>query len=93
MMLVRDQAIPGESLSVHSRLRFAVLWVAVVLIGLVEGYVLLPFGLVTVVGAFFLTRLIVWRVLHQNGYVEWWESLGVLPEGTPDVKAVAGTYR
>ena len=32
-------------LLVHLWLRFAVLWVAVVLIGFVEDYVLLPFGL------------------------------------------------
>jgi hypothetical protein len=62
MMLARDQAIPGESLSVHSWLRFAVLWIAVVPIGLVEGYVLLPFGLVAFVGAVFLTALILCRV-------------------------------
>ena len=38
---------PREKLlSLHLWLRFAVLWVAVVLIGFVEGYVLLPFGLV-----------------------------------------------
>jgi hypothetical protein len=62
MMLVRDQAIPGESLSVHSWLRFAVLWIAVVPIGLVEGYVLLPFGLVAFLGGVFLTAFVVWRV-------------------------------
>src|SRR5215510_16494488 len=32
-------------LSLHLWLRFAVLWLAVVLIGFVEGYVLLPLGL------------------------------------------------
>ena len=92
-MLARDQAILGRKFvgSLLAQVRGAM--------GrgrayrLVEGYVLLPFGPVAFVGAVFLTALIVWRVLHQNGYVEWWESLGVLPEGTPDVKAVAGTYR
>jgi hypothetical protein len=49
-------------LSVHLLLRFAVLWVAVVLIGFVEGYVLLPFGLVAFLGGVFLTVLVVWRV-------------------------------
>jgi hypothetical protein len=38
------------------------LWIAVVLIGLVEGYILLLFGLVAFVGAVFLTALIVWGV-------------------------------
>jgi hypothetical protein len=49
-------------LSLHLWLRFAVLWVAVVLIGFVEGYVLLPFGLIAFVGAGCLTALILWRV-------------------------------
>jgi hypothetical protein len=49
-------------LSLHLWLRFAVLWVAVVLIGFVEGYVLLPFGLVAFLGGVFLTVLVVWRV-------------------------------
>jgi hypothetical protein len=49
-------------LSLHLWLRFAVLWVAVVLIGFVEGYVLLPFGLAAFLGSLFLTVLIVWRV-------------------------------
>jgi hypothetical protein len=41
---------------------FAVLWVAVVVIGFVEGYVLLPFGLAVFFGAIFLTAFVVWRV-------------------------------
>ena len=50
-------------LSLHLWLRFAVLWVAVVLIGFVEGYVLLPFGLVAFLAAVFLTVfVIIWRV-------------------------------
>ena len=49
-------------LSVHLWLRFAALWSAVVLIGFVEGYVLLPFGLASFLGAVFLTALVVWRV-------------------------------
>jgi hypothetical protein len=49
-------------LSLHMWLRFAVLWVAVVLVGFVEGYVLLPFGLAAFLGAVFLTALVVWRV-------------------------------
>jgi hypothetical protein len=49
-------------LSVHLWLRFAVLWVTVVLIGFVEGYVLLPFGLIAFLGAVFLTVFVIWRV-------------------------------
>jgi hypothetical protein len=49
-------------LSLHLWLRFAALWVAVVLIGFVEGYVLLPFGLASFLGGVFLTALVVWRV-------------------------------
>jgi hypothetical protein len=49
-------------LSLHLWLRFAVLWVAVVLIGFVEGYVLLPFGLVAFLGAIFLTAFVICRV-------------------------------
>ena len=48
-------------LSLHLWLRFAVLWVAVVLIGFVEGFVLLPFGLAALFGSVFLTALVVWR--------------------------------
>jgi hypothetical protein len=48
--------------SLHLWLRFAALWVAVVLIGFVEGYVLLPFGLASFLGGVFLTALVVWRV-------------------------------
>ncbi len=49
-------------LSLHLWLRFAVLWLAVVLIGFAEGYVLLPFGLAAFLGAIFLTAFVVWRV-------------------------------
>ena len=49
-------------LSLHLWLRFAVLWVAVVLIGFVEGYVLIPLGLAAFLGAVFLTALVVWRI-------------------------------
>src|SRR5262249_6795641 len=49
-------------LSLHMWLRFAVLWVAVVLIGFVEGYVLIPFGLAAFLGSLFLITLVVWRV-------------------------------
>ena len=49
-------------LSLHLWLRFAVLWVAVVLIAFVEGYVLLPFGLLAFLGAIFLTAFVIWRV-------------------------------
>jgi hypothetical protein len=52
----------GRLLSFHLWLRFAVLWFAVALIGFVEGYVLLPFGLAAFLGAVFLTVLVVWRV-------------------------------
>jgi hypothetical protein len=49
-------------LSLHQWLRFAALWVAVVFIGFVEGYVLLPFGLVAFLGAIFLTAFVICRV-------------------------------
>ena len=49
-------------LSLHLWLRFAILWVAVVVIGFVEGYVLLPFGLAAFLGAMFLTGFVIWRV-------------------------------
>jgi hypothetical protein len=88
MMLARDQAIPGESLSVHSWLRSETMDRGRAY-QLVEGYILLLFGLVAFVSAVFLLRLS-FGVLRRSGYVEWWESLGVLPEGTPDVKTVAG---
>src|SRR5262249_49731094 len=48
-------------LSLHLWLRFAVLWVAVVLVGFAEGFVLLPFGLAALFGSVFLTALVVWR--------------------------------
>ena len=48
-------------LSLHLWLRFAALWFAVVVIGFVEGYVLLPFGLASFLGAVFLTALVVCR--------------------------------
>jgi hypothetical protein len=46
-------------LSLHLWVRFAALWFAVVLIGFVDGYVLLPFGLTSFLGAVFLTALVV----------------------------------
>jgi len=49
-------------LSLHLWLRFAMLWVAVVLVGFIEGYVLLPFGLAAFIGALFFTGFVVWRV-------------------------------
>ena len=52
-------------LSLHLWLRFAVLWVAVVFIGFLEGYVLLPLGLVGLLGGILLITLIVWRVAPQ----------------------------
>jgi hypothetical protein len=48
--------------SLHLWLRFTVLWFIVVLVGFVEGYVLLPFGLAAFLGVVFLTALVVWRV-------------------------------
>jgi len=48
--------------SFHLWLRFAALWCAVVIMGFVEGYVPLPFGLAAFLGAVFLTALVVWRV-------------------------------
>ena len=52
-------------LSLHLWLRFAVLWVAVVLIGFVEGYVLIPLGLAAFLGSVFLTAFAVWRVVPK----------------------------
>jgi hypothetical protein len=49
-------------LSLHLWLRFAMLWVAVMVIGFVEGYVLLPFGIAAFLGSVFLTAYLVWRV-------------------------------
>ena len=49
-------------LSLHLWLRFGALWSTVVLIGFVEGYVLLPFGLASFLGTVFLTAFVVWRV-------------------------------
>jgi hypothetical protein len=51
-----------KSSSLHLWRRFAALWFAVVVIGFIEGYVLLPVGLASFLGAFFLTALVVWRV-------------------------------
>jgi hypothetical protein len=48
--------------SLHLWLRFAALWLTVVLIGFVEGYVVLLFGLAAFLGAVFLTALVVWRI-------------------------------
>jgi hypothetical protein len=45
--------------SIHLWLRFAVLWVAVVLVGFIEGYVLFPFGLAAFFGAILLTAVVV----------------------------------
>jgi hypothetical protein len=53
---------PQELRSLHLWLRFAMLWLAVVLVAFVEGYVLLSFGLAVFLGAVFLTALVVWRV-------------------------------
>lgn len=52
-------------LSLHLWLRFAALWFAVVILGFVEGYVLLPFGLASFLGAVFLTAFVVWRVVPK----------------------------
>jgi hypothetical protein len=52
-------------LSLHLWLRFAMLWFAVVLIGFIEGYVLLPFGLAAFFGAILLTVFVVWRVVPK----------------------------
>jgi hypothetical protein len=50
-------------LSLHLWLRFAVLWVAVVIIGFVEGYI--AFGLTAFFGALFLTAFVIWRVAQK----------------------------
>src|SRR5262245_51483093 len=52
----------AKVLSLHLWLRLAALWFAVVLIGFIEGYVLLPFGLAAFLRGVFLTSLVVWRV-------------------------------
>jgi hypothetical protein len=51
-----------KALSLHLWLRFAALWLAVVLIGFVEDYVLFPFGLAAFIGGVLLTGFVVWRV-------------------------------
>jgi hypothetical protein len=62
-LVVSDWSSTEKSwVSLHLWLRFAALWFAVVLIGFVEGYVLLPFGLASFLGAVFLTAFVVWRV-------------------------------
>ena len=48
--------------SIHLWLRFATLWFVVVLVGFVEGYVLLPFGIASFLGSVFLTVFVIWRV-------------------------------
>ena len=48
--------------SVHFWIRFGALWVTLVLIGFVEGYVLLPFGIAAFLGSVFLTGSVVWRI-------------------------------
>ena len=48
--------------SVDFWIRFWALWLILVLIGFVEGYVLLPFGLAAFFGSVFLTGSVVWRV-------------------------------
>jgi hypothetical protein len=54
---------PLEKLfSIYLWLGFSMLWFAVVLIGVVDGYVLFPFGLTAFLGSIFLTALMVWRV-------------------------------
>ena len=48
--------------SVHFWIRFGALWLILVLIGFVEGYVLLPFGIAAFLGSVFLTGSVVWRI-------------------------------
>ena len=48
--------------SVHFWIRFGALWLTLVLIGFVEGYVLLPFGLAAFLCSAFLTASVVWRI-------------------------------
>jgi len=48
--------------SLHVWLRFAVLWLAVVLTGFVQGYVLLPVAIGAIIGAGFLAALVARRV-------------------------------
>ena len=52
-------------LSLHLWLRFAVIWVAIVLVAFVEGYVLIPFGIAAFLGSVFLTAFVVWRVVPK----------------------------
>ena len=49
-------------LSVHLWLRFATLWFVVVLMGFVEGYVLLPLVSHPSLAPFFFTAFVVWRL-------------------------------
>ena len=56
-------------------LRFAALWFAVVLIGFLEGYVLVHFGLAAFLGAVFLTAFVVWRIaLVALSLVSMWKE-------------------
>lgn len=48
--------------SVHFWLRYAVLCCTFVLIGLVEGYILLPVNLAAFLASAFVTASVVWRV-------------------------------
>ena len=48
--------------SVPFWLRFGALWVTLVLIGFIEDYVLLPFGIAAFLGSVFLTGSVVWRI-------------------------------
>lgn len=59
------EAAQEKILSLHLWLRFALLWLVVVVIGFVEGYVRLPFGLAAFLGAVFLTAFVVWRVVPK----------------------------
>lgn len=51
----------GKVLSLHLWLRFAALWFIVVVIGFVEGYVLLPLSR-SFAWRRFLTAIVIWRV-------------------------------
>src|SRR5262245_13660359 len=70
-------AHPREKvLSLHLWLRFAVLWVAVVLIAFVEGYVLIPFGLAGFRGSGWPSALVVWLVVPRCCL--WWRACRVV---------------
>ena len=61
-LVVSDWPSTGESSLASPMAQIRGAWFAVVVIGFIEGYVLLPYGLRLFVVGVFLTALVVWRV-------------------------------